>query len=210
MVRIAVVISITLCLGGCRNDPPPPPAPEPATPVTPAAEAEEKQPTAIATPEADDPFRDFNWSAVSSDGTAVLMQTHVGNAKCRRTCNDAPGAKEVWSADGCVGKRIDLRFVANDCGKAVVLHQLPEVKGGQRWQEIEVAHVYKQGTLAYAVDAAGAVRDFKKIRSAGTTFYWLAGALNVPGVPPKYSADGNAVEFATVDGKKQSIPLTGK
>ena len=30
----------------------------------------------------------------------------------------------------------------------------------------------------------------------------------MPGTPPHYSADGQAVELETVDGKKHSIPLT--
>jgi hypothetical protein len=211
---VCVLLVGALC-AGCKDDPPPAPARTVDAVITrpgespPPADAP-VQTMPAATSDADDPFRDLNWTAVSQDSTAVLMQTHVGDGRCKRVCNDSPNGKELWSADGCIGKKIDLRFVANDCGKSVVLHQLPEVKNGARWQEVEVAHVYKEGAQAYAVNAAGAVRDFKKIRSAGNTFYWLSGALNIPGAPPRYSADGDAVEFTTVDGKKQSIPLTGK
>lgn len=195
----ALVLTLTGCKDGSEQSAPPPaPADAGWAGDVPAMEA---------TAPDDGPFRDLSWTAVSADGTATLTQSHIGGAKCRRTCNDGPGGAEVWSAEGCIGKRIDLRFVGNGCERVVVLHQLPTVPSGRRWEEVEVGHVYNRDRLDYAIQAAGAVRDFKKIRSAGNTFYWLAGALDLPGQAPAYSADGAAVELTTVDGKQQSIPL---
>ncbi len=199
MPRIALLVA-ALVLTACRD-------PAPPEPVAISEPEPEPAPVAEPTPTDEGPFRDLGWSAVSADGSAVLMQTHVGGGKCKRTCNDSPQGKAVWTADGCIGKRIDLRFVGNGCERVVVLHQLPKVASGERWETVAVGHVYRQEKLEYPIAAAGAVRDFKKIRGAGSTFYWLAGALEQPGPAPRYSADGSAVEFVTLDGKQQSIPL---
>lgn len=203
MRRIALMT--WLVLSGCREAPaagsaPPEVAEQPADAGAPEV-------TGSETSEARDPFRDLGWTAVSQDGTAALTQTHVGDGKCVRSCTDAPEGREVWRAEGCIGKRLDLRFVGNDCEKVAVLHQLPEVRSGESWRKVRVAHVYARDRLAYPVEAAGAVQDLKKLRSAGSTFYWLQGALGQPGPGPRYSADGAAVEFVTLDGRAQAIPL---
>lgn len=184
------------------------PAEEPASPAQASGSGKRFKSTQTVTPSEGESFHALSWTAVSQDGTAVLMQTHLGGGKCRRTCNDGEGGQEVWSADGCIARQIDLRFVSNDCEKVAVLHQLPEVRRGERWQQVPVAHVYARARLEYPVAAAGAVRDFKKIKSAGTTFYWLQGALGQPGPAPRYADDGSAVEFVTADGNAQRIPLT--
>jgi len=206
MRMIAVLLS-TLVLAACQDSPPTPEAPAPIAPEE-ASAAPAGDPAPEATSVLADPFRDLGWTAVSKDGSTALEQTHLGGGKCQRSCKVGPeGGKEVWKAQGCIGKRIDLRFVGNGCERVVILHQLPDVRSGERWEQVAVGHVYRKDRLEYPIAAAGAVRDFKKIRSAGNTFYWLAGALEQPGPAPGYSADGAAVEFVTVDGKKQSIPL---
>jgi len=195
------VAPLALCLAalGCKRER----APEPPKISIPEAEPAPEAP-------ADDAYRDLRWTAVSENGTAVLAQTPDAAGKCRRVCTGA-GNAAVWSADGCIGKRIDLRFVSNDCEKVVVIHQLPEVSADSRqWPQAEVVHVYKRGDKDYAVPAGGAVRDWKRVRSAGTTFYWLAGALGQPGTAPRYSAGGTAVEFDTVDGNHNSVSLVSK
>lgn len=188
-------------LGGCKKESPPAEVDVP----TPAA--------ADLPPEPPDegPYKDLSWSTVSQDGSAVLSQSADLGGRCRRVCNAAPSGSELWNAEGCIGERIDLRFVSNDCEKVVVLHQLPKTTASSaNWPQVEVAHVYTRGKLDYAVAAGGAVRNFRQIRSAGTTFYWLAGALGVPGERPHYAPDGSAVLFTTVDGTAQSIPLVKK
>ena len=202
MRSFAVVMALAACasLAACKGEKASPPPP----PVAPHARA---QPTAAPAPEPDDPHRDLNWSTVSADASALLTQEHLGPDDCLRRCKDGPGGKEIWSARGCIGNQLDLRFVANDCGKVVVLHPLPKARATQLWKRVMVAHVYERDQLAYAVAAGAVVRDWKQIRSAGNTFYWLAGAMDVPGPAPRYSADGTAVVIETIDGKQQSIPL---
>lgn len=169
---------------------------------SPAAAAEAPAPPK---PEEEVPqeVRDLQWNAVSEDTKAVVQQSADRSFRCTATC--LVGEEERWNSSSCLGKRIDLRFVSNDCEKLVVLHQLPKVTGDRR--AAEVAHIYKRGVLEYAVNAGGVVPDEKKLRSAGTTFYWLAGALGIPGGAPHYAADGSGVEFDTVDGRHQTIPF---
>jgi hypothetical protein len=116
-----------------------------------------------------------------------------------------PTGPPSWSSRECLGKTIDLRFISNDCERVVVLHKLPE--GGLDWKSRPVAHVYNRGTLDYPVAAGATVRNWSKIQSAGTSFYWLQGVLAIPGREPRYNASGNAVELETIDGKTQLIPL---
>ena len=201
----ALIAGLALALGGgCKKEQPP------------AAEVEVSTGAAVAEspaepPDDDSPYKDLSWSAVSQDGTAVLSHSANETGKCRRWCNDAPNASELWNAEGCIGEKIDLRFISNDCEKVVILHQLPKATAhAANWPQVEVGHVYTRGKLDYAVAAGGAVRNFRQIRSAGTTFYWLAGALGVPGERPRYAPDGAAVLFTTVDGTAQSIPLVSQ
>jgi len=185
-------------LGGCKKEQPP------AEVDVSSGAAADLPPE----PQEDSPYKELSWSTVSQDGTAVLSQSADATGKCRRWCNGAPNGSELWNAEGCIGEKIDLRFVGNDCEKVIVLHQLPKTTASSaNWPQVEVAHVYTRGKLDYAVVAGGAVRNFRQIRSAGTTFYWLAGALGVPGERPRYAPDGSAVLFTTVDGTAQSIPL---
>ena len=179
---------------------------EPGTEAKPSPTAATAEVPAAAKPEeAEVPqeVRDLQWNAVSEDTKAVVQQSADRSFRCTATC--LVGEEERWTSSSCLGKRIDLRFVSNDCEKLVVLHQLPKVTGDRR--AAEVAHIYKRGVLEYAVNAGGVVPDEKKLRSAGTTFYWLAGALGIPGTAPHYAAGGSGVEFDTVDGRHQTIPF---
>src|SRR6185369_8809969 len=117
---------------------------------------------------------------------------------------------EVWRAPICLGKRIDLRIIANDCSRAVILHQLPKAAGIP--QKTVVGEVFardKKGAfkLDYGFNGGATVKDWSKVKNAGSNFYWLSGTLGVPGNAPRYSADGKAVEFEVIDGKHQSIAL---
>lgn len=190
----AVVAACSKESGQPAFEPKPPPAA--ATAEAPAAAKPEE-------PELPQEVRDLQWNAVSEDTKAVVQQTADRSFRCTASC--LIGEAEQWTSSSCLGKRIDLRFVSNDCQKLVVLHQLPKVTGDRR--AAEVAHIYKRGVLEYAVNAGGVVPDDKKLRSAGTTFYWLAGALGIPGAAPHYAADSSGVEFDTVDGRHQAIPF---
>jgi hypothetical protein len=170
--------------------------PEPAE----AAPGEESEPAGS------DLGRELSWTAVSPDNQVALIQTGDLRGQCTARCSRTHAGQELWTASKCFGKRIDLRFISNDCERVVVIHQLPRAAGIP--QTTVVGQVFRRDKLDYTINAGATVRDWKKVRSAGTSFYWLAGVLGVPGTAPGYAADGSAVELETIDGKKHSIPLT--
>lgn len=191
------VLGLALTSLGCKEQPPSPvasPAPPPvATPPPPEAN-----------PDVPASIRSLRWETVSEDARSVLTQTADLQSRCVTACT--VGGKALWSGTTCMGQRIDLRFVGNDCERAVVLHHLP--RAASRWQTTEVVHSYLRGQLDLTLQAGGVVRDGQKIQSAGSTFYWLSGAAGRPGPPPRYANGGQAVEFETVDGSRYAIPLT--
>jgi len=149
--------------------------------------------------------REYSWESRSPDESATLVQSYLGNERCQVACKNA-GDKEVWSSEVCLAKRIDLRFLSNDCERVIVMHQIP--KPQRRWQLLEVAHVYKRGAEPdWTVQAGGMFREESAMRRNGSSYYWLGGALNVPGNPPKYTPDGKGVAYETIDGKSYVMPL---
>jgi len=212
----------------CRKHqtPPPPPAPtataqpaaasQAATPPAPAA-AEAKPaasdaapPPADAAPRADpggeamdSEMRALTWKAYSADGT-TLEQKALDVKTCKLSCKDAQG-QERWSATGCVGHMVDLRFLANDCERIAVFHQLPQ--RAHRWQTMELISVYSRAKPDYTVQAGGLFKKESAMVSNGASYYWLAGALERPGTAPHYTEDGKGVAYETLDGHAYVMPL---
>lgn len=203
---LALTIAAAL-LCSCKSEKPPPPAAGP-----PAAEVSPEPAGSASAPAPEsargDPSEELNWTAVSPDNQMALIQNGDLRGQCTARCTRTHTNEVLWTGNRCFGKRIDLRFVSNDCEKVVVIHQLPKASGIP--QTTVVGQVFKKDKLDYTINAGATVRDWKKVRSAGTSFYWLAGVLGVPGTAPAYTADGNAVALETIDGKKHTIPLTVK
>lgn len=148
----------------------------------------------------------LDWTAVSPDDQVALVQTGDLRGLCVTECSRTHAKQQLWRVEKCFGTKLDLRFVSNDCEKVVVIHQLPKALGIP--QQSVVGEVFRRDKRQYTINAGATVKDWSKVRSAGSTFYWLAGTLGMPGTAPRYSADGQAVELTTVDGTKHSIPLT--
>lgn len=188
----------------------PPPGTAPPAAAAPASTSPPPSGTAAAIPATpanlEETKDDLNWTAVSPDNQVALIQTGDLRRRCVSECSRTHEKRLLWRAEKCFGTRIDLRFISNDCEKVVVLHQLPRASGIP--QQTVVGEVFKRDRRQYVINAGPTIRDWSKVRSGGTTFYWLAGTLGMPGDPPRYSADGQAVELQTVDGTKHSIPLT--
>jgi hypothetical protein len=148
---------------------------------------------------------DMTWLTVSADSQVTVEQKGAGKDKCTVVATRAPN-ETLWTSTSCLGSRLDLRFVANDGVRVVVLHPLPKSSKLEP-RRAQVGHVYDRGQLAYAVNAGGAIRDWTKVKSAGAQFYWLKGVMGQPGEAPRYSADGMAVDLEAIDGTKHAIPL---
>jgi hypothetical protein len=183
-------------LAACKKEAPPP-APSDVPAAAPAANAEPPPaPDLEGDPE-------LKWFAVSSNSKAVV--THVGQSTGRCKVNCMVGETEHWTSANCLGRKLDLRFVSNDCEKLVVMHQLPEVD--KNWAATALIHIYRKGAPEYVVAVGGIWKTPKALKATGSSFYWMAGALEQPGEPPRYSADGNTVEFDTLDGRRQTVSL---
>ena len=193
-------------------------APPPATPP-PAARAEPEPAPAVA-PSAGDAdggaeaellpagIRALNWTAQSHSGNTVLRQradvAGVCELRCAREQVGVP-AEELWTASGCVGTQLDLRFVSEDCERTVVLHPLLDPRPNERAGA--VAHVYKRGALDYPIAAAAVVKDTRRLQRTGMQYLWVKGVMGVQGERPRYTSDGAAVELEAIDGTLQRVPL---
>lgn len=207
--RLVLPLSIALIAACGKKEAPPPAPPPPPPPEEAAAPAPPPAPAGPQiNPAAEAARQDLDWTAVSPDDQVALVQTGDLRGQCVAECSKTHAKQQLWRADKCFGTKLDLRFISNDCEKVVVIHQLPKALGIP--QQTVVGEVFRRDKREYLINAGATVKDWSKVRSGGTTFYWVAGTLGMPGTPPRYSADGQSVELTTVDGTKHSIPLTVK
>jgi hypothetical protein len=156
------------------------------------------RPAAPPPPAADDDPR--AWQTYSFDGRTGLKQTSVGE-RCLLTCTLPDGAR-AWEAVGpCQSTRGERRFLAPDCGRLVVL--VPAPIRGKAWTATEVMRVYQRDQLAYAVMGVAVLPE--KVMRASIT--WLQGCFGAPGPEPRYSSDGQWVEYTTVEGATGRVSL---
>lgn len=202
---------IALSLGvlcGCKKErPPPPPVSVPAeTPKPPdPAVAQAQRPAAKpAEVPVDDPEESpVAWTIHSGDGKSKLKQKPGAPGKCYLECTAGDGS-QAWAATAdCFGEKSDRKFLANDCVRTVVM--IPAPLRSKSWRQVHVMRVYRKEKLDYPVVGVAALPDEKLIKGSRS---WLKGCYGVPGDPPQYSADGSAVDYESIDGKKRSVPLT--
>lgn len=192
LLKHAALALALVAVSGCKK-------PKPAAPVVPAPAL----PIVSPADTADDPRV---WKVRSSNQLAVLTQGLGAAGQCELQCELEGKPAPVWKAVvDCFGQRVDWRFVANDCERTVVL--LPSPSRGQAWRKTMVMRVYKRHMLDYPVYGPGVVTDETKLLNQGS---WLKGCFGVAGEPPHYSDDGQAVEFTTVAGSPQRVPLVRK
>lgn len=141
------------------------------------------------------------WSTRSADTHAHLTQTLSLGGQCHLQC-DLEGTLKWEATADCLGRGDERRFVGNDCERAVIIDPAPS-RGD--WRKAVVMRVYRRQKLAYQVLGPGVVPDEAKVRGQRS---WARGCFGVPGEPPRYSADGTAVELTTVEGKPQRVPLS--
>ena len=204
MPRLLPVLVVVLAFAGCSRKTEPasdaPAAPPSAAPVA----ASPIEATAIDAGVDDNPL---DWTTLSADAKTELEQKGKPDGSCVLTARR--DGKTLWSGDRCLAKRADMRFLSKDGERFVVLHPVPEGSSTD-WQHTEVAHVYRRTKPEWTVLAGGVIQDPSRARISGTSLEWLRGTLATPGRPPRYSPDGNSVEFETIEGQKQEIPLVPK
>jgi hypothetical protein len=206
-MRLAAVLVFL----GCERAPPPAPgnvsdpskeeAPEAVPPSQETAVGKDSLPLADEKPES-------SWSAFSADGRAEVRQGRVREGRGSRctttsTVSASPGQREVmWKWDTCIATREQLIFVSPEGQRVIVIEPLPERLKGD-WRGRDVVTLYEQGLRLKFLRAGAAVRSLDAQR-------WVRGTAGLPGTPPKYSADGTAIEFETVEGRAFRLGFDGE
>lgn len=156
-----------------------------------AVRAEPLAPQAVAEPTVDT----MVWETFSADSHAVLSQ-HRGVDACVLTCRRDDAI--VWEKPGeCQGMAVDRHFVSNSCERSVVFHSKPPGK------DRRFITVFDRTAVAWTVLDLGLTR----VPSALARGNVIAGLAGNDGTPPRYSADGETVDFTVVDGTTQHVPL---
>ena len=170
-----------------------------ARPATPVAVAAEPLP-----PTHQDDGKE--WHAESFDRAVRVTQSPADDGTC--SLEARRGDRLLWKTSTCAGKKIDYKFVSPSGDRLAVVYPLPTIDASVR--STPVMRIFKRGQLQYASAAVTTVADWQKLRTAGSNFYWLAGALEAPGEAPQYADSGASFTFATVDGRSYHLGLEGK
>jgi hypothetical protein len=197
------VLAVGLAVAGCEKTPPPQPPPQ--------AQPPPDSPPPAATPpgpkadEAEAEEGPHNWVIHSGDGASTLRQKATAGDKCLLSCTKADGAeaREVWKSLGpCMAEKNERKFLAGNCERTVVM--IPAPPRGKSWRETVVMRVYRRDKLDYPVMGVAVLADERLMK---TSTSWLKGCYGVPGEAPRYSSDGAAVEYDSIDGQSRSVPL---
>ncbi|MGZ3461608.1 MAG: hypothetical protein ACXU86_24215, partial [Archangium sp.] len=226
-------LAVVLLLSGCQRSAPPEPVSGPERPPSsakgsdaiPASQeaADEPQPSAAdelpapsePTPSLADELPDQTWSARSADGRAEVRQTalrHGKTPRCMSTSTVSPpwdGPSVMWKWDTCIATREHLKFVSPDGKRVLVLDPLPAPLRGN-WRDVEVATLYEHGVRIKGAKAETLVTAPIEVREPSLGFTWVKGQAGHPGAPPRYTSDGRAVEFETVDGHAFRLGFEGE
>lgn len=97
-------------------------------------------------PVVDRPVPAEHWVAQSAEKEVTLTQQSTGAHKCTLQCARNTG-EVVWSAEECISSDPDVRFVAPDCSRVIILRHRAERDGN-------VAFVYDGPTLVESHSAA--------------------------------------------------------
>ncbi len=192
-MRGTLLIAALWGLAGCKKPAPPPPPPSAPEPTPPPA----------AGPAGPD-LRGLNWEVDNFDGSLRIQQRARAKDDCELQCIENATRTAKWTVKGCRGTTLDLRFVSPDCSRLMVVHTLPSASA---FRYAVLATIWSEEGKAYEVKGGALPIETQKIAAAGTSFRWLKGVLDAPGERPRYSADGNAVEVESLDGKTHALPF---
>lgn len=212
-------LAVVLLLSGCQQSARPEPVNEAGHPASPGKDPSEQPITLDAPgmpqqPSAAEALPEQTWSARSADGHAEVRQTahRKGTAlRCTTTSTVSPPGDEpsvVWEWNTCIATREQLKFISPDGKRVLVLEPLPASPQGN-WRDVEVAALYEHGVRMKGVKAGALVNAPIQAREPFPHFVWVKGQAGLEGVPPRYTSDGKAVEFETVDGRSVRLDFTG-
>lgn len=133
---------------------------------------------------------------------AALRQKPLEGDSCEVSCE--VGGAVAWQAQGpCTSTVADLHFVADDCERGIVFRTAP-IRGSEFFDTAAFITVFRRDQVDYLVTGA-ALRP--QSASRGHVSHPVKGLGNNPGARPHYADDGQSVEFETLDGRAQRVPL---
>ncbi|HYO51960.1 hypothetical protein, partial [Archangium sp.] len=162
-----------------------------------------------------DELPDQTWSARSADGNAEVRQTALRDGKaprCTSTSTWSPpwdGQSVMWKWNTCIATREQLKFVSPDGKRVLVLDPRPASLPGS-WKDVEVATLYEHGVRVKGAKAGALASAPVEVREPSLHLAWVKGHAGLPGDPPRYTSDGRAVEFETVDGHSFRLSFEGE
>ena len=153
---------------------------------------------------------DIPWSEPNGEATYVVTQTAQGRGCHLQVTHDADDAV-LWEADGCYGGQGDKKFLSRDGKRLIVIASFPAAPGKQAvgWRTSTVAWLFEKGVLVQSAVAGQFVKEGSEVRRSVSHFEWLQGVDRVPGVPPRYSDKGDAVELDAIDGTHARLAFAG-
>lgn len=214
---------VVVLLAGCERAAPPAgvSAPEPTAPggsrASVAAAPPESQEPPPSSPESPGEAALILpvWSARSATGHAEVRQVVVRDVKgshCASTALvDTPeGAPSVvWKWDTCLATQTQVPFVSEDGKRVLVLDPSPLLPRGD-WKQAEVAVLYEHGVRMRVVRAGSVFAVPHLLKEPVPRMTWVRGLAGLPGAPPRYSADGGAVELETEAGRTWNWSFSGE
>lgn len=159
-----------------------------------------------ATPEGSD----IPWSEPNADATYVVKQSEGPRGCHLQVVHDADQSV-LWESDGCFGGKADKKFLSKDGRRLIVIAAFPAAEGkdASEWRKSSVAWLFDKGVLVSSAVAGQFVKDGSDVRRRVSHFSWLQGVDGVPGVPPRYSDAGDAVELDAIDGTHSTLHFAG-
>lgn len=228
-MRLRSLAVVVLLASGCQQQPQPEPAtviepppgpgknagtpptgPEAPGPQPEAPEAPGEPQAAEVPPTAGDPIPDLTWSARSADGRAEIQQTGLRDAKGARCTSTStvtqPGEEPsvMWRWNTCIATTAQLRFVSPDGKRVLVIDPHPASYKGP-WKDVEVATLHEHGVRIAGAKAEALVTRPIELREPSLRLAWVK-----EGAAPRYTSDGKAVEFETVDGHAFRLGFEGE
>ncbi|MCY1080542.1 hypothetical protein [Archangium lansingense] len=164
-----------------------------------------------------DEIPEQTWTARSADGNAEVQQTALRNGKSTRCTSTSTWSsprderKVMWKWDTCIATREQLKFVSPDGKRVLVIDPSPaslRTKGD--WRDAEVATLYEHGVRVKGAKAGALLDSPIEVREPALRIIWVTGHGGFPGAPPRYTSDGKAVEFETVDGHTPRLGFDGE
>jgi len=157
-------------------------------PVVPAAPAEEERPVPQE-------LYSWSWSSISVAAGRVAQVRQIPSAKAQCRVSATLGSEKVWSIDGCLAMREDLRFVSPDANALLVLKQRPDLNDG------DFGALYRKGNRIVSLTATSLHLPATATHIEGYSLAWLGTR------EPRDLPDG--VELQLHDGSLLTIGFDG-